>query len=453
VRILLVEDDRVVRTTVRRALEDSGHTVLAHEDGRAALAALQREPVDLLLTDIRLPGLDGLSLFRQRRQLQPDCATILVTAYGSIEDAVAAMREGAHDYITKPFDIDELALRIDRIEHELALRRELAQPGAERGSDRRRLAGRSPAILQVLDRLEAAAEADVNVVITGETGTGKELCAHILHRMGRRAARPFIHVNCAAIPSELLEAEMFGHERGAFTGALRRREGRMLAADGGTLFLDEIGELTPEHQAKLLRAIDSGTFEPVGSDQSVRADLRIISATNRELRRCVEEGSFRRDLFFRLDVVEIRVPPLRERRGDLRFLVTELLREAAERRGSPMPALSSAAIAALLSYSYPGNVRELLHALEHGLALARGGSIDLRHLPQPFQAAPSLETATGDDGFLPLAEAVKQFEESYIQRVVEGVGGKREAAARVLGISRKSLWQKLKAKSNDEEGG
>ena len=447
-RILLVEDDRVVRITVRDALEDAAHQVVECAHGEAALSSIKRESFDLLLTDIRLPGVDGITLFRKLRATQPDCATILMTAYSRVDDAVAVIQEGATDYITKPFDIDELLLRIGRIQDEIGFRDVMARglpdgcPG--QSTSTRQIVGESPAIKQVLQRIEAAALAGVNVLISGETGTGKELCVRSLHCQSERSSRPLVSVNCAAIPAELFEAEMFGHERGAFTGAARRREGRMKAADGGTLFMDEVGELSLEHQAKLLRAIETGSYEPVGSSREVSVDHWTISASNRDLKEEVEAGRFRSDLYFRLNVIEIVMPPLRERRGDIPVLVSDFLREASVRRKVPMPELAPATMAALNAHDYPGNIRELFHALEHGMAMSRGGTIGVEHLPEPFRST-DIDPQIGEDtGHVPLLQAVRQFEQTYINRVLEQTGGKRTEAARVLGISRKSLWQKLK---------
>jgi DNA-binding NtrC family response regulator len=443
-RILLVEDDRTIRITVRDALEDSGHRVVERVDGSQALTTLGQERFDLLLTDVRLPGVDGISLFRRMREVQPDAAVVLMTAYGQVDDAVTVIREGADDYITKPFVMGELVLRIERLHERLRMRDAMAvgRPDSCQ-SVARQVVGESPAIRQVLDRVGAAASAGVNVLITGETGTGKELCARTLHCRSARADRPFVHVNCAAIPTELFESEIFGHEKGAFTGAVARREGRMGAADGGTLFLDEVGELSSEHQSKLLQAVDSGTFEPVGSSRSVEVDLWIVSATNVDLREEVEKRQFRDDLFFRLNVMEIEMPPLRQRRGDIVLLVADFLREFAQRRKVPLPELSPGAIAALLAYKYPGNIRELFHALEHGLALARGKTIEVRHLPTTLAARLPPGLSDGGDT-LSLSDAVRQFETAYVQRVLDQVGGKRSEAAKALGISRTSLWQKLK---------
>jgi DNA-binding NtrC family response regulator len=451
--ILVVEDDKVVRITVTDALVAAGHHVVHASDGTEGLSQLKQHPFDLLLTDVRLPGVDGLSLFHQSRQLQPDCAAILMTAFGQVDDAVTVIKEGAADYISKPFRIEELLLRVDRVQQALAFRRAMSSPDGEGccGEGEPRIIGDSPLMHQVRDRIEDAARAGVSVLLAGATGTGKELCARSLHCKSARAGKPFVQVNCAAIPAELFEAEMFGHERGAFTGAVRKRGGRMSAADGGTLFLDEIGELSPEHQAKLLRAIETGAFEPVGSDRSLNADIWFISATNRELAQEVEEGRFRQDLFFRLNVIEIKVPPLRDRRWDIPVLASDFLRAAAARQNAEVPALAPETMAALLAHDYPGNVRELFHALEHGLALARGGPIEASHLPATLQNVEPPETTRDDHGeIVPLPEAIKRFEQTYVQRVLQKMGGKRIDTARALGISRKSLWMKLKEDKDDD---
>jgi DNA-binding NtrC family response regulator len=451
--ILVVEDDKVVRITVSDALEAAGHQVVRASDGAEGLSQLKQHAFDLLLTDVRLPEVDGLNLFRQVRQRQLDCAAILMTAYGQVDDAVTVIKEGATDYITKPFRIEELLFRVERVQEALAFKRAMSGASGEPccGESEPQIIGESPTILQVRTRIEDAARAGVNVLITGETGTGKELCARALHCKSSRSAKAFVQVNCAAIPAELFEAEIFGHERGAFTGAVRKRGGRMLAADGGTLFLDEIGDLSSEHQAKLLRAIESGAFEPVGSDRSLHADVWFVSATNRELARDVEEGRFRQDLFFRLNVIEVRVPPLRERRWDIPMLASDFLRAAAKRRNIEVPAFSPESMAALLAHDYPGNVRELFHALEHGMALARGGLIEAAHLPASLRDAMPPATTADDRGeIVPLAEAVKRFERSYVKRVLDKMSGKRIDTAKALGISRKSLWMKLKEEKHDE---
>jgi DNA-binding NtrC family response regulator len=456
-RLLLAEDDRIVRITVRDALEEAGYAVEAFEDGAAAAAALERDRFDLVLTDVRLPGLDGLALFRRARAAQPDAAVVLMTAYADAEDAVTVMREGARDYLQKPFEMEELLLRLGRVREEVIFRRRLREGSAAAGGTL--LLGDSPAMIRLRDRIEAAAASDVAVLVTGETGTGKDLCARIVHERGPRAAGPFVVVNCAALPEALFESELFGHEKGAFTGADRRRTGRFEAAHRGTLFLDEVGELSLASQAKLLRAIETGAFEPVGSTRTARVDVRVIAATNRDLAAEVARGGFRRDLYYRLNVIDVHAPPLRDRPGDVPLLASAFLAAIARRQGRPAGELEPGAIAALAAHDYPGNVRELLHALERAVALARGGPIRLEHLPTEMvgRAAgaaqgPAAAGAGGDAGALrPLGEAVEAFEQEYVRRALERAGGHRGRAAALLGISRKSLWERLRDAAREED--
>jgi DNA-binding NtrC family response regulator len=446
-RILLAEDDRIVRITVRDALEEAGYAVTECADGAAALAALEREPFDIVLTDVRLPRVGGLELFRHARRLLPDAGVILMTAFADADDAVEVMREGAKDYLQKPFEIEELLLRLGRVRDELAFRRRQAEGPASSSAPGAIIRGDSAPIRLLLDRVAAAAASDVPVLITGETGTGKDLCARAIHEGSGRAAKPFVVVNCAAIPEPLFESELFGHEKGAFTGAERRRVGRFEAASGGTLFLDEVGELTPGNQARLLRALETSSFEPVGSNRTVKVDVRVIAATNRDLPGELSRGTFRRDLFYRLNVIDLRTPPLRERRSDIPILVAAFLGEIAARQGRPVPELEATAVAALSAHDYPGNVRELHHALERAVALARGRPITVDHLPPdmaPALAAPDAGAAAGAGELGPLGEAVDRFEQAYIQRALAQTGGHRARAAALLGISRKSLWERLR---------
>jgi DNA-binding NtrC family response regulator len=454
VKLLLAEDDRIVRITVRDALEEAGYEVTECADGGAAIAAIEREPFDVIVTDVRLPTVDGLSIFRRARRAQPDAGVILMTAFADAEDAVAVMREGARDYVQKPFEIDELLLRIGRVRDEIAFRRRM-QAGAPAVPGPDEILGDAPVTRQLADRVQAAAESDVAVLITGETGTGKDLCARVIHERSRRAGRPFVVVNCAAIPETLFEAELFGHEKGAFTGADRRRTGRFEAADGGTLFLDEVGELAAASQAKLLRALEASAFEPVGSSRTVRVDVRVIAATNRDPAAEIARGAFRKDLYYRLNVVDIHVPPLRERRADVPILVSTFLRDIARRQGRPVPELDPRAVAALAAHDYPGNVRELQHALERAVALARGGTLRIEHLPVDMASGPEADgpsRAAPDGAIVPLGEAVERFEQEYIRRALAKTGGHRGRAAAILGISRKSLWERLRDAMRADEG-
>ncbi|HEY6004943.1 MAG TPA: sigma-54 dependent transcriptional regulator [Anaeromyxobacter sp.] len=451
-KLLLAEDDRVVRITVRDALQDVGYSVTERADGGSALEALQSEAFDIVLTDVRLPGVDGIALFRAARRVNPRCAVVLMTAFADADDAVAVMREGARDYVQKPFEIDELLLRLARVRDEVAFRQRMEAGEAPGRAEPVR--GQTPAMERLRERVEAAAQSDVPVLLTGETGTGKDLCARTIHEKSRRAAKPFVVVNCAAIPETLLESELFGHEKGAFTGADRRRTGRFEAAGGGSLLLDEVGELAAASQAKLLRAIETSTFEPVGSSRSVTVDVRILAATNRDLAAEVARGTFRRDLYYRLNVIDIHMPPLRERRADVPLLVRAFLDDIAARQGKRVPELDAEVVAALAAYDYPGNVRELLHALERAVALSRGGKIGLDHLPPDLQGSRAARAAAAPPGEMePLGEAVAAFEREYIQRALEKAGGHRTRAAALLGISRKNLWERLRDGGEGGSGG
>jgi DNA-binding NtrC family response regulator len=440
-RILVVDDEADMRLSVSEALRDEGHEVEVAADGEAALARLAAQPFDLVVSDVRLPRVDGLSLLRRVRRDCPATEVLLMTAYGSIGDAVAAMKNRAIDYLPKPFNLETLVALVQGVDERRRLRTAPARARAELadGAGASRLVGRSPQILRLMEKIDAVADTPAAVLLTGESGTGKELVAGLLHERSRRAARPMVVVNCAAVPPTLIEAELFGHERGAFTGAVKKREGRFSAANGGTLFLDEIGEMPLEAQAKVLRVLQQGELVPVGSDTSVRVDVRLVSATNRDLKAMVAEGRFREDLYYRIKVFELGLPPLRERRVDLPLLVETFLREFGAAAAS-LPELSPAAWAALGDHAFPGNVRELRHAIQHASILARGAEIDLQHLPPEISGQPT----SGDE--IPahsLVKAVEQYERELILRTIRGTGEKRQRAAELLGISRKSLWKKL----------
>jgi DNA-binding NtrC family response regulator len=440
--ILLVDDEPDLRVSLGQVLRDEGHAVDLAPDGEAAMARLAAQQFHLVVSDIRLPKLDGLTLLRRIRRDFPTTEVLLMTAYGSIDDAVSAMKDSAVDYLTKPFDIDHLVTAVERIddrrrvrdEHARARAQELASTG-----ESPRLVGRCPAILQLVDKIETISDTHAAVLLTGESGTGKELVARMLHERSGRRERPLVIVNCAAVPPSLIEAELFGHERGAFTGAVKKRDGRFKAADGGTLFLDEIGETPLETQAKLLRVLQEGEVVPVGSNAALKVDVRLVSATNRDLKAMVADGRFREDLYYRIKVFDLHLPALRERRGDLALLVEQFLREF-HPDGDP-PSMSPAAWAALGEYAFPGNVRELRHAIQHASILARGEEIELGHLPPEISGrAPEPNT---DNIPQSLATAMEQYEKELILRTIRGTGEKRQRAAKLLGISRKSLWKKL----------
>jgi DNA-binding NtrC family response regulator len=393
----------------------------------------------------------------------PNTPIILMTAFGGISQAVNALKEGAFDYLTKPLDVDELLVRLERLTAQTALKHELEKArSALAGLQTQTLMiGNSPGIRRVMDMLTTVAPSAAPVLITGESGTGKELVAKLLHERSDRRSGPFVTVNCGALAENLIEAELFGHERGAFTGADRKREGRFKAADGGTLFLDEIGELPLPSQAKLLRVLQEGTFEPVGSNTSITVDVRILSATHRNLRSRVEQGLFREDLYYRINVIELALPPLRERRGDFPALVQHFLARFAPKGATPR--LSPEAWTILEQHEFRGNIRELSHAIQHAVILSGGEEILPSHLPttlgsppltahgddnQPPVATVAMPPATGEPK--PLSVAMKEYEREYLMRTLTRTKGRRSEAAALLGISRKTLWEKLKSYGVDE---
>jgi two-component system response regulator AtoC len=442
--VLLVDDEPDIGLAAGEALRDDGHRVTVAMTGADALERLTTQVFDVMICDIRLPGMDGLTLFRRARQESPDTAVILMTAFAAVQDAVSAVKEGAHDYLTKPFDIDEITLRVRRIAAHRALLRELDEARAQLAEQtaEQTVIGRSPQLLRLMDRVNTIATSHAPVLIRGESGTGKELIARALHDRGPRRGKPFVAVNCAAFPDTLLEAELFGHERGAFTGAVRRRDGRFRAAHGGTLLLDEVAEMSLPAQAKLLRVLQEGTIEPLGTNETVRVDVRVVSATHRDLKERIAAGLFREDLYYRLNVLDVDLPPLRERKGDLPLLVQYFLKKFTK-PGRAIPTLTPPAWRALSQFPFPGNVRELSHAIEHAAVLAEGADIDLRHLPRDIvRATETTEELTAVPR--PLGTALKEFEREYLQRALAQADGKRTVAAEILGISRKNLWEKLR---------
>jgi len=441
--ILLVDDEVDLRSSLGQVLREEGHAVDVAADGEAAIARLAARPFHLVVSDVRLPKLDGLALLRRVRRDFPTTEVLLMTAYGSIGDAVSAMKDSAVDYLTKPFDIDDLVTAIGRVDARRRLHEENARARADAGAPPEAaplaLLGRCPAVVQLVEKIDTIADTQAAVLLTGDSGTGKELVARMLHDRSRRRDQPLVVVNCAAVPPSLIEAELFGHERGAFTGAIKKRDGRFKAADGGTLFLDEIGETPLETQAKLLRVLQEGEIVPVGSNASVKVDVRLVSATNRDLKAMVADGRFREDLYYRIKVFDLHLPTLRERRGDLALLVEQFLHEFRPDERE-LPTLSPAAWAALREYPFPGNVRELRHAIQHASILARGTEIDLHHLPPEISGKPE---EPGESRPHSLVEAMEEYEKDLILRTIRGTGERRQRAAKLLGISRKSLWKKL----------
>jgi two-component system response regulator AtoC len=439
--ILLVDDEGDIRLPLGEALRELGHRVALAADGDEAMRCLDHQVFNLVLSDIRLPKIDGFTILRRLRDEQPDTHVVLMTAFGTIQEAVLAVKETALDYVPKPFELSQVLTIVHRIDERWKLLRELAAARAELASRKmgETIEGRSPAIVHLREQLSAIAPSSAAVLLTGESGTGKELAARMIHTLSDRRDAPFVAVNCAAVPSALIEAELFGHERGAFTGAVKRRDGRFKAADGGTLFLDEIGEMPLDVQAKLLRVLQEGSFEPIGTNTSIKVDVRLVSASNRELKSNAADGTFRQDLYYRIKVFELRLPALRERLTDLPILVEQFLREFAP-SGSTPPSISPTAWAALQAYGYPGNVRELKHAIQHASILARGQEIQTQHLPAEFGGA---TREVSGDRVEPLAFVMAQFEKDYIERTLRTAGGERRKTAEMLGISRKNLWEKM----------
>jgi two-component system response regulator AtoC len=439
--ILVVDDDERLRQTLSLLLRTAGHEVVAAADVASAEAVLRERDVDLVISDVRMPGGSGLDLLESVRRLETDSPVILLTAYGTVASAVQAMQRGAFDYLLKPFDADELKLRVSRA---LALRRFRAEneflrarPEGEPGLDE--LIGVSPRLRDVVEVAKQVAESSASILITGETGTGKEVLARSIHRRSPRAERLLVPVNLAAVPLELLESELFGHARGAFTGAVTERAGKLELADGGTLFLDEVGDAPLALQPKLLRVLQDGVIERVGSNQQRRVDVRVISATNRNLDEAIAAGQFRSDLYYRLRVIQIEMPPLRERPEDVRYLTAHFLRRFGQRRPGGPPGITHEALRLLEGYRWPGNVRELENVIERAVVLCRGDTIGTSLL--------DLRERTSDvpeRGGLRLDEALDRVEREMILRALEETKHVKARAARLLGVSERSLWYKLK---------
>lgn len=439
--VLIVDDERNTREGLQRALQDR-YDVLLAEDSQKAIQMLESTPVDVMLTDLRMPGVDGMGLLRRAMSLPNSPVCIVMTAYGSIENAVQAMQAGAYHYVTKPVNLDELELVIQRalnsrrIESENVTLREQI----EHKFGLQNIIGESPAMHQVFETVQQVAPSRVTVLITGETGTGKELIAKAIHNLSPRKNGAFVAVHAAALPSSLLESELFGHERGAFTGAVERRIGRFELADGGTLFLDEIGELEPPMQVKLLRVLEERAFERVGGSKTLQVDVRLVAATNRNLKKLVSEGKFRDDLFYRLSVVAVDLPPLRERRDDIPLLVKAFLDEFGRENNKQVRELTPDALNLLLAYDWPGNVRELRNAIEQMVVLARTERLTVRDVPSAIRVAADLSKINVVRAGMTVLDAERQV----ILQALKQTNGNITKAAQKIGVSRRTLHRKLK---------
>ncbi|KDA54273.1 Fis family transcriptional regulator [Thermoanaerobaculum aquaticum] len=436
-RLLIVDDELHMRESLARWFLEDGYEVETAGDAKAALALLGRQTFDAIITDIRMPGMDGLELLKQIKEVNPHATIILITAYASVASAVEALKAGAYDYLVKPFDPEELSRVVERAcerarlqQENIALKERLAAAGREL------VVGESEAMKRVMSLVETVAPTETTVMIRGESGTGKELIARLIHANSPRAFGPLVAVNCGALPEGVLESELFGHERGAFTGAVARRKGKLELADGGTLFLDEVGEISPKVQVELLRVLEEKQLVRVGGTQPVRVDFRVVCATNRDLEQAVREGTFREDLYYRLAVFRIDLPPLRERKEDILPIANHYLKKFADAMGRKVTGFSPKAQELLLSYPWPGNIRELINAVERALVVCREGPVLPEHLP----ITPSKPVSLPKDDDLSL-EAV---ERRHIEYVLERCSYNITQAAKLLGIDRVTLYNRMR---------
>ncbi|MBE9547267.1 MAG: sigma-54-dependent Fis family transcriptional regulator [Proteobacteria bacterium] len=437
--VLVVDDDHAHRTMLRTLLTGWGYAIVEADDGDTAIEKVHEEPFDLILMDIRMIRVSGLEALHRIKAFNPAIPIIIMTAYSSVETAVEALKKGAYDYLTKPLDFDELRLAMERAADHRQLREEnrLLRESLGTQFDRQNIIGRSDTVAKLLETAALVAPSDATVLITGESGTGKELIAGAIHFNSPRKEGPFVKINCAAITETLLESELFGHERGAFTGANRRKEGRFRQADGGSLFLDEISEMSLAMQAKLLRVLQEREITRVGGEDVIKVDVRVITATNKDLMQEIETGRFREDLFYRLNVVTLNVPPLRERKEDVPLLAQHFLMVFAEKNHKKIKGFTPQAMDRLLKYEWPGNIRELMNAVERGVVLSRSEYLDEHDLPLITKYEPFGNVIPGD---LPLEEV----EKATILKTLELTQGNKSEAARRLGITRRTLHKKLR---------
>jgi DNA-binding NtrC family response regulator len=440
--VLIVDDDAAMCDFLREELEREHFTVEVARGGRAGVERVKRGGIDLVVSDVKMPDLDGLDLLREISAVEPFPYVITITAFGSIDTAIRAVKLGAFDYVTKPFEFDQLLLTIDKALSERDLRSEVVRLRAE--VDRRErldsLIGRSAAMQEIFDLVRRVSPSPANVLITGESGTGKELVARALHRHSPRQGRPFVGVNCAAIPATLLESDLFGYKRGAFTDARTDRQGLFVEADGGTLFLDEIAELPLALQPKLLRVLQEREVRPLGASRSEKIDVRVIAATNRDIEALLKDGAFREDLYYRLNVIDIRIPPLRGRAEDILPLAEHFLARSAGRAGKTLRGFAESAKKILLAHHWPGNVRELENVIERAVALCAGSIVAPDDLPSAMRDRknPDRLAAAMAQGL-----TLEELEREYIERVLEAEGGNKTRAAQRLGLDRKTLYRKL----------
>ncbi len=440
--VLIVEDDTNTREGLSRVLKKEGYQIILSGDGNDALKKVRRENLDLVLTDLKLPGADGLEILRETKNLRPEVAVILITAYGTIESAVEAMRKGAEDYLTKPINVGHLKHLVRKalerqvlFRENVYLRREL-----KKRYKLENIIGQAPKMQSIFETIVQIAPARSTVLLEGESGTGKELLASAIHYTSPRAHKPFVKVSCASLSEGVLESELFGHEKGAFTGAISQRKGRFELADEGTLFLDEVSEIPRLTQIKLLRVLQEREFERVGGNKTIKLDVRLIAATNANLKEAIERGKFREDLYYRLNVVDIVIPPLRERREDIPLLVDHFLAKYNQENNKEIRGVSRPALNALWNYNWPGNIRELENAIERAVALCRGTIIEIKDLPSGL----SLEERPKSIVPVEVGMSLKEVEREIIRGTLSQVRGKRVKAAGILGIGTSTLYRKMK---------
>lgn len=450
-KILIVDDEASHRESLRRIFERAGHEVLLAEDGANALRLLQENPVHVVLTDLVMPRMDGHALLKGARAVQPECDVVLMTAYGTVENAVAAMREGAYDFITKPVKRTEVLACIERclerqalVVENRTLKAELARAWGPEG-----LIGDSPTMRALSSTLRQVAPSSATVLLAGESGTGKELCARAIHQLSPRSEAPFVAVNCAALPESILEAELFGAEKGAFTGAAERRIGRFEKAIGGTLFLDEVGDIPLAMQVKLLRVLQEGEIERLGSSEPIGVDVRVVAATHVDLEERVAQGLFREDLFYRLDVIRLRVPPLREREGDVPLLAAYFVKRYADKHGKSVASLEQRALDALCGWTFPGNVRELENAIERAVVLCPAASIRLEDLPESIRSAGPAPAQNGDVLTFRVGTPLEHLERAAIDATLRMTHGDKQLSAKLLGLSLRTLYRRLDERVED----
>ncbi len=446
--VLVVDDEQNMQAVMRMVLEEAGYQVFAAETAEAALPYLQKPNLDVILTDLKMPGMGGEEFVRRCRRELPRVPIIIITAHGTIRSAVKSIHDGAADYLTKPFEPEQLEIAVHNAVKLRDILRENERLKAAVGESRgRRLVGESPASQQLLDEIQRVAPYKTNVLISGESGTGKELVARMIHELSPRQNGPWVAINCSAIPRDLLESELFGYVKGAFTGASQNRSGRLEQAQGGTLFLDEIGELDPALQAKLLRVVQEREYSPLGSDEVRAVDVRFLAASNRDLKALVTQGKFREDLFYRLDVYSILVPPLRERREDVPLLAQTFLKELAAEMNKRVTGIAPGALDILMRYSWPGNIRELRNCLERAVLSCKGETVAAADLPQTLLTSQDAATAKApawDGNGSDLDEWLAEVERRAIQQALAQTNGVQAQAARLLGVSERSLWHRIK---------